>query len=156
MRWLAWFLTPITLVAALWSGDQLRRVLETPLPQERETAAEVATPILPKAAEPQPPMRWPSLFGVYVAPEPQPPRPPEPVTKEPPRPPAPPLDSLGFSLKGVVSNGGTDWAIVSHPTGDRLLRVGDKLSDGITVLEISAQGLTVDNHGEAAVLQFLE
>jgi hypothetical protein len=156
MRWLAWIMTPIALVAALWSGDQLRRALEEPLPAAPLQTVLVEPTSLRQDAEPQPPMRWPSLFGVYTAPEPQPPRPPEPEITEPPRPPVPPLSSLGFNLKGVVSNGGVDWAIVSHPTGEKLLRVGDKLSDGIIVLDINANGLTVDNQGETAVLKFLE
>lgn len=159
MRWLAWLLTPLTLAAALWSGDQLRRVLEAPLPPPSEASLETApaTDLGIEVPEPQPPMRWPSLFGTHVPPEPQPPRPPEPpAPPAEPQPPAPPFESLGYALKGVVSDGANSWAIVSHPTGDRLLRVGDALEEGITVTAIEPERLRVDNRGSEAVLGFAD
>lgn len=157
MRWLAWLLTPLTLVAAVWAGDQLRRALEDPLPAVSAAArAARDDTIALDLPEPQPPMRWPSLFGTYTPPEPQPPRPPEPVAETPPQPPAPPIDSLGFALKGLVTDGANNWAIVSHPTGERLVRVGDQLSQGVTVTAIEPGGITVDNHGTEARLIFSE
>jgi hypothetical protein len=156
MRWLAWLLTPLTFAAAVWSGEMLWRVVQDPLPAAASAGpAAAAGDIVLDLPEPQPPTRWPSLFGDYVPPEPQPPRPVAPPTPEPPpRPPAPPLDSLGFALKGVVTTGGNRWAIVSHPTGDRLIRVGDTLADGVIVLSIDAEGLRVDNEGTEALLAF--
>ena len=56
-------------------------------------------------------------------------------------PPAPPIESLGYSLKGVVSDGASRWAIVSHPTGEALLKVGDPLGEAYTVTAIDVQGL---------------
>lgn len=158
MRWLAWLLTPLTLAAAVWSGDQLRRALEDPLPAPVEArAAAPAADLGLDLPEPQPPRRWPSLFGTYTPPEPQPPRPPPPPVVVEPQPPAPPIESLGYALKGVVSDGGENrWAIVSHPTGDRLLRVGDTLAEGVTVLAIDPDGLRLDNRGTEAVLGFAD
>lgn len=155
MRWLAWLLTPLTLAAAVWSGEGLYRVMQNPLPEVSEDVPAPRDETLAlDLPEPQPPMRWPALFGTYIPPEPQPPRPPEPVLAEPPRPPAPPLDSLGYALKGVVSDGDTRWAIISHPTGERMIRVGDALADQIIVTAIETGGLRVDNHGEDAFLAF--
>jgi len=157
MRWLAWLLTPLTLAAAVWSGGMLWRAVQDPLPEAGQIAKDPAADALAlNLPEPQPPTRWPSLFGTFTPPEPQPPRPPEPVEAQPPQPPAPPLESLGYALKGVVSNGGNRWAIVSHPTGDRLLRVGDTLAEGVTVLAIEPEGLRIDNQGQNALLAFQE
>ncbi|WP_421906327.1 type II secretion system protein N [Mameliella sp.] len=157
MRWLAWLLTPLTLAAAIWAGNTLYRTLQDPLPAPR--TAPLSTPDTGLALDlpqPQPPMRWPSLFGSYKPPEPQPPKPPAPPVVDEPQPPAPPIDSLGFALKGVVSNGDSSWAIVSHPTGERLMRVGDRLADGITVTAIEAGGVRLDNHGAPAFLSFTD
>ena len=84
-------------------------------------------------------------------PEPQPPAPPEPAAEpQPPAPPAPPLASLGYSLKGLVSSGTARWAIVSHPTGERLLRIGDALPDTpYTVTAIDVRGLWASAAPEA-------
>ncbi|MFC6758545.1 hypothetical protein ACFQFQ_01945 [Sulfitobacter porphyrae] len=49
------------------------------------------------------------------------------------------------------------WAMVSHPTGDQLMRVGDTLSNGATVKRIDEQGVWVDNGGDdLALLGFVE
>ena len=157
MRWLAWLLTPLMLAAAVWAGDLFRRAWQDPLPAAVQAGA--VTPVDTVALdlpEPQPPTRWPSLFGTHAPPEPQPPRPPAPVAVAPPVPPAPPLETLGFALRGVVTTGESRWAIVSHPTGDRLIRVGDALADGVTVTGIEPEGLRVDNRGNAALLAFQE
>lgn len=161
MRWLAWLLTPLTLVAAVWAGDQLRLALEDPLPPDRTPAvAPQLESVATRRDEPQPPVQWPSLFGRFAPPEPQPPAPPPPPPTpeiaQPPVPPAPPIESLGYALKGLVSNGDTRWAIVSHPTGDRLLRAGDSLEDGIVVTAIEDGGLAIDNRGNPAFLAFVE
>jgi type II secretory pathway component PulC len=157
MRWLAWLLTPVTLAAAVWSGDQLWRAVQDPLPAAVQAdPATLDQTLALDLPEPQPPTRWPSLFGTHTPPEPQPPRPPQPEVVAQPMPPAPPLDSLGFALKGVVTSGKSRWAIVSHPTGDRLIRVGDTLAEGVTVTAIEADGVRVDNRGTEALLAFTE
>ena len=155
MRWLAWLLTPLTLAAAVWAGEGLYRVWQSPLSDAGQIAPAPRDETLAlDLPEPQPPMRWPALFGTYEPPEPQPPRPPAPVVVKPPQPPAPPLDSLGFALKGLVSTGDTRWAIIWHPAGDRLIRVGDALAENVTVTAIEPGGLRVDNHGTPAFLAF--
>ncbi|MBY6162551.1 hypothetical protein KUV73_16825 [Mameliella alba] len=155
MRWLAWLLTPLTLAAAIWAGNDLYRVMQDPLPDLAAPAPAVPDESLVlDLPQPQPPMRWPSLFGTYEPPEPQPPKPPTPPVVVEPQPPAPPLDSLGYALKGVVNSGDSRWAIVSHPTGERLIRVGESLADGVVVTAIEPGGIRLDNHGQEAFLAF--
>lgn len=157
MRWLAWLLTPLTLAAAVWAGDTFWLVWQNPLPVAVDggTGPRV-DPLALDVPEPQPPTRWPAVFGTYTPPEPQPPRPPQPVIVEEPMPPAPPIENLGYVLKGVVTNGDNRWAIVSHPTGDRLIRVGDALADGVIVTAIDPDSLRLDNRGNEALLAFQE
>lgn len=93
---------------------------------------------------------WPALFGEpqppAPEPEPQPPAPePEPEPPAPPAPPLPPLESLGYSLKGLVRANDVVWAMISHPTGDRVLRVGDTLQDDLIVTRIDETGIWVGN-----------
>lgn len=98
---------------------------------------------------------WPAVFGDVVREEPQPPAPPQPPT--PPTtaaPPTPPIGSLGYVLQGVVRAGDSEWAIVSHPTGQRILRVGDLLQDGISIVSMDETGLTVTQNGQEAILAF--
>jgi hypothetical protein len=102
---------------------------------------------VPQAGQAATPLRdWPPVFGARVIAEPQPPAraAPEPEP-QPPRPPAPPLESLGYSLKGIVSDGANRWALVSHPTGEQLLKVGDMLSDQYTISAIDVQGVWVQS-----------
>ena len=133
------------LVAAGFGAVELRAALADPVPPRpapAEIAPEPAAAPTPRT-EPRPPGTWPALFGAEDVPEPQPPAPPEPEAEpQPPAPPAPPLASLGWSLKGLVSTGAARWAIVAHPTGERLLRVGDPIPDtGYTVSAIDVRGL---------------
>lgn len=114
-----------------------------------------ATPLTSVAAVPEraPPRRWVALFG-----EPQPPSAPkvEPQSPTPPKPAGPPLESLGYRLKGVIRISGEEWAMVSHPTGELLLRTGDQLTEGVNVLEISAEGLWVGHAEDRRLLAFEE
>ncbi|WP_186766678.1 hypothetical protein, partial [Puniceibacterium confluentis] len=83
-------------------------------------------------------------------PAPPPPPAPEPQPPAPPAPPVPPLASLGYSLQGVVSDGTSRWAIVSHPTGEQLLRVHDRIGEIYTVSAIDTDGLWAQSSPEAA------
>ncbi|WP_435205933.1 hypothetical protein [Tateyamaria sp. 1078] len=129
----------------IWSDDNLPAAAVT------ARATDAAT-----SAEPTPPLaatQWPALFGELQPPAPPAPPAPEPVAEpQPPKPPAPPLDSLGFALKGVVRAGDAVWGLVSHPTGERILRVGDEMAHGFTVHRIDEQGLWLDNGGDTPVL----
>jgi len=124
----------------------------------RELPAPPAVGALPDAAPGAPPAAavpraWPALFG-EDRPEPPAPPPAEPQPPEPPAPPAPPLESLGYALSGLVAEGGTTWAIVSHPAGARILRVGDSLDEGYRVVAIDARGVWLEAGGERALLGF--
>lgn len=150
-----------TIAATAFAGQVLWRVVQQPIPDARldDPAPDLATPVLPTAGVPIP-RDWPALFGVVYVPEPQPPEPPEPQPPEPepqpPSPPMPPLDSLGYSLRGVVSDGQSQWAIVSHPTGERLLRVGEALDENYVVTAIDNHGLwlATSSGGAAQLLAF--
>ena len=155
MRLIAAIMTLVALAASGLAGQKLHETLNTP-------PAELAGSVLARAdmAEPQSPAqatrsrRWPAVFG-----EPQPPLPPAPPpAQEPPtpaqepQPPRPPIDSLGYALKGVVRVDEKIWAMVSHPTGDQLMQVGDTLSNGATIERIDEQGLWVENGQDDLVL----
>lgn len=160
MRIIAFGMTLIALGGAGIAGERLRVAWQSM--QDDTLAVRVDTSqgdaLLSEGTEtaaPSAPIRWAPLFG-----ELQPPAPPAPpvavaaVVEEPqpPRPPLPPLDSLGFSLKGVVRSGDAVWGMVSHPTGDRIIRVGDELAAGIRVDRIDAAGLWVDRGADDAEL----
>ena len=155
MRFVAALLTLVALTAAALAGQGLWQEVKDP-PAVAIPAAVIhkAEPQPPAAA--LPPRNWPALFG-----EPQPPLPPQPEP-QPPAPVAeapassmPPLDSLGYTLKGLVRSEGAIWALVSHPGGDRVLRPGEDLEDGYTVKRIDSAGLWVtDGTAEPALLGF--
>lgn len=140
MRLVAALLTLGLLGAAGLAGKALWTELSAPPspPVPAEVMMASAGPLKP----PAPPRRWPALFG-----EPQPPAPPEPEP-QPPEPPGPPLASLGYSLKGLVRSGGATWALLSHPTGERVIRPGDALGGGLLVMVIDAQGVWIGAQGE--------
>lgn len=151
MRLVAALLTLVILGAAGLAGQMLYQELQTP--PTAPVQATLQTVQSQPTSSAVPPRQWPALFG-----EPQPPAPPasEPQPPAPePQPPAPsmpPLDSLGYGLKGVVRINDNDWAIVSHPTGERLVRVGDVLQEGLIVTRIDDVGLWVSANGAAAEL----
>lgn len=145
MRTVAYALALVALAGAGLAAEALRAALTDPLPAPEAAAARHRDAGLarPEAVPPQPPGPWPELFGAVKVPQPRPPAPPEP---EPPAaqpvPPEPPLASLGYGLKGLVSSGAARWAILGHPTGELLLRVGDRLGDSAyTVTAIDVRGL---------------
>lgn len=159
MRLIAAIMTLIALAASGLAGQKLHETLNTPgdeVTGARVTDGEVAEPQPP--AQPPRPRRWPAVFGELQPPKPPPAAEPQPPAPTPePQPPRPPLDSLGYALKGVVRVDQKIWAMVSHPTGDQLMRVGDTLSNGATVKRIDEQGVWVDNGGDdLALLGFVE
>lgn len=121
------------------------------------------TPILEPAAlarepEPQPPAAalpprdWPQLFGEKMPPKATLEPPTSGDEPEPPTAKAPPIDALGYTLKGVVRADGAVWAMVSHPTGELVIREGDVLEAGLVVARIDEQGLWAGPEGEAPQL----
>ncbi|WP_294228457.1 type II secretion system protein N [uncultured Shimia sp.] len=143
MRLIAGFCTLVCLGGAVWAGWQLAEELRAPqdsltLPNSA-TLSDEATP--PQAV--RQPRRWTALFGERQPPTPQTAPPQQKEEPQPPKAAKPPLSSLGYTLKGMVRDGASSWAIVGHPTGDRLLRVGDMLEPNVRVAIIDAQGLWV-------------
>ena len=157
MRLIANLLTLSFLAAALWLGQGVWLQLRHP------GAAVHLARVQPHSAPDQPgqrlpPRRWPALFGTQVVVEPQPPAPviaPVVAEPQPPAPPQPPIESLGYRLQGVVRNGSANWAIVTHPTGDVILHIGDRLGEaGPEVVAIEAEGLWLLRGGERLLLGF--
>ena len=151
MRLLAFATALVMLAAAAFAGQALWTALQDPVPGRVAPQATAASVAVPQAGQAAAPLRdWPPVFGTAVVAEPQPlaRAAPEPEP-QPPRPPAPPLESLGYSLKGVVSDGASRWALVSHPTGEQLLKVGDALSDQYTISAIDVQGVWVQSDPDA-------
>lgn len=146
-RFLAFIVTLAALGAGGWLGKALWETRETALipPPKIEIARAGSGEDTPSEARRS--RGWPALFGELAppapaqdnTPEPQPPAPePEAV------PPSPPLESQGYGLSGIIRSGDKRWAIVTHPTGDKILRAGDQLADGATVVEITAEEIVVE------------
>ena len=157
MRLFAAITTLATLAACLLAAQRLQVAFAMPedAPVILETAA--VADAAPVAQPPRALYRWPPVFGhpqppaPPVAPAPPPPAP----ALEPPRPPAPPIESLGYRLKGLVRSDAAVWALVSHPTGERIMRFGDSLAEGIVITRIDEAGVWLDTGGDAlAVLGF--
>lgn len=146
MRVIAFLASLVALAGLGFAGQKLQiawvsepQVVTTESSGQPQRVAELQRPSSPQFRE------WPAIFGERVIPEPQPPAPPNPPEPpEPPPPAAPPVESLGYSLKGTVELGGSSWAIVSHPTGDQVLSVGDELVAGVIVVEITEEGLGLE------------
>lgn len=155
MRLIATFFTLIAFAAAGLAGKDLHAALSQGTPQVAPAELTRAVQEVTAAAAPVAPYHWPALFGEPAPPAPPPePQPPTPVVSapEPPKPPAPPLSSYGYALKGVVRSGDAVWGLVSHPTGEQILRVGDVLQDDMTVDRIDQAGLWVDTGRDAPEL----
>ncbi|MEL7091485.1 MAG: hypothetical protein AAFN94_07100 [Pseudomonadota bacterium] len=152
MRVIAFVLTLLALVGTGFAGEQALRVFTddavpvVPVKLDRVTATGAQTNSAAQSTH-----RWPDLFGELQPPVPVAPPARESVAAEP-KPPAPPIESLGYALKGVVRAGDAVWGLVSHPTGEQIVRVGDTLSDGYTVTRITEQGLWVDAGSDTPVL----
>jgi len=156
MRVIAALLTLSFLAIAIWLGQGLWQQLLQPEAGAVQLAAVRATGVTDQEEVVLPARRWPALFGTPKVVEPQPPQPPQVVQEpQPPAPPMPPIESLGYRLKGVVRNGSADWALVTHPTGDIILRIGDSLGEsGLKVEAIDAEGLWLNRGGERVLLGF--
>lgn len=154
MRLIAAIMTLVALGAAALAGQKLRDVM-------MQTEAETVVSLVPQIGTAQtqsdlpntPTRHWPSLFGELAPPTPPAPPvvatpEPEPQPPVPSTPPKPPIDSLGYTLNGVVRAGDNVWAMVSHPTGEQILRVGDDLGNGTIINRIDEAGLWVDNGGD--------
>jgi len=155
MRFVAFFALLISLGAAGWAGQVLWQELQVsydPVAARAEGGGE-AEPQPP--AQAMPPRAWPILFGEKMPPQQQ--EPPKAEEPEAPSPKAPPIDSLGYTLSGIVRADGSVWALVSHPSGEQVLRVGDDMGAGVIVARIDEQGLWAGAEGdEPGLLGFPE
>lgn len=149
MRLIAALFTLMALALAALAAQSLWQQLAAPTAQANQPVAAQPDAPSPAPSAALPPRHWPALFG-----EPQPPKPPSPAvqTSAEPQPPKPPIDSLGYVLKGRVQSGQSTWAIVSHPTGEQLVREGDTLQADVEVIRIDADGLWVSRQGDAPEL----
>ena len=147
MRLIAAFFTLLMLAATVLAGLELSAGLAAPTPRAAPaTVARAVAEIGAGIDENDKALIWPALFGSSEPPAP-PPAPPPPVMAaeiQPPAPPKPPLSALGYELKGVIQAGNAVWGLVSHPTGDQIMRVGDTLTDDMIIAKIDERGLWVD------------
>lgn len=149
VRLLVALCTLAALAGAALAGKELHRVLTSGAPAALDVFAAAAPEPQPPQSSSRTTLTWPALFGEARKVEPQPPTPPQ-----PPQPQAPPVSSLGYVLRGTVELSGETWAIVSHPTGERILRVGDALAEGVNVTGIDAMGLVLQSARGREVLEF--
>ena len=146
-RFLAFILTLAALGAGGWMGKALWETRQTALVPPPNIEIARAGSGEDTRSETRRSRGWPALFGELAppapaqedTPEPQPPAP-EPEAA----PPSPPLESQGYGLSGIIRSGDKRWAIVTHPTGDNILKPGDELIDGAIVVEITAEEIVVE------------
>ncbi|MEP3056366.1 hypothetical protein [Ascidiaceihabitans sp.] len=155
MRLIAAIMTLVALAAAAVAGQKLHLALTTsPAQSKGVTAANAALAEPTTATRQDLSFRWAAVFGELQAPTLyQEPQPTEIIDEQAaPAPTGPPIEALGYALKGVVRAGRSVWGMVSHPTGDQVVRVGDDLAQGVTVRKIDEAGLWIDNGGEELIL----
>lgn len=152
MRLLALILILTGLAATGLAAQSLWQVLQAEAERTSATDAATTTGTAQPPAPPRATRRWPALFGERQPPTPQPATPPPTAEPQPPKTPRPPLASLGYTLQGVVRSGQSTWAIVAHPTGQRLLEEGQELDPGIVVARIDEQGLWLSREGDTPEL----
>jgi hypothetical protein len=150
IRLLAYSGLAAAIVAIWFAGTELKQVLDGST-RSAELPGATPKPVSQNTPTPAPIQAWPTLFGEVIIVQPQPPAP-----VQPPAPQAPPIASLGYSLKGTVVLGGDTWAILSHPSGERILRVGDSLVDGAEVTDIDQQGLWLKTNRGKEIIAFEE
>lgn len=85
---------------------------------------------------------WPQVFDPYVP--------------DPPKAQAPPKKVETYRLIGLVADGAAGWAILQATDGDRIVREGDRLIGGETVLAIEGEGVRIERGGEPVLIAFEE
>ena len=143
---------------AAFGLSQLARGLNAPAievapfaPPGRVAAASTGPAANPASAPP-----WPALFG-QPAPAPEPPAPaPEPVIDENPFPDDDPyFDTVLYSLRGLVYQGdGLGYAMLETDDGIIVVRQGDSLPGGETVLEVAQDGIEIGFDDDIMFLGF--
>ncbi|MCP5074285.1 MAG: hypothetical protein GY947_13485 [Rhodobacteraceae bacterium] len=144
---LALLVTVFALAGLAYSGWQLSETVQQQRAEGQVAALTKPDPVQSAALEnPTENIRWPALFGVYQK---TPPKPPEP--KQPPI-----QISKNYRLKGFIANGDGGWAIVQDGSGEYMLRVGDQLVEGATVVEINKTGVVLETDNGIEVIEFEE
>lgn len=152
MRIAAFLALLMTLAATGWAGQALWEEWQMDRAPAPERTALAREPEPQPPAEALPPRDWPQLFGEKMPPKAALNPPASDDEPEPPKAKAPPIDALGYTLNGVVRADGSVWALVSHPTGELVLRKGDVLEAGLVVARIDEQGLWAGPEGETPQL----
>jgi len=88
------------------------------------------------------PENWPAVFDPYV---PDPPKAQTPAKK---------IES--YRLIGLVADGAAGGAILSASDGDQIVRKGDRLIGGETVLAIEGEGVRLERDGAPVLIAFEE
>ena len=157
--------SPISLLALLasagfaaWGLSQLAMGLNAPAiePVPIAPPAQAATAPTGPAAIPVSMPPWPALFG-QPAPAPEPPAPaPEPVIDENPFPDDDPyFDTVPYTLRGLVYQGdGLGFALLEADDGIIVVRQGDSLPGGETVLEVARDGIEIGFDDDILFLGF--
>jgi general secretion pathway protein C len=121
-----------------WQLGQTLVVERAAAPAPVEITAELEQ--VARAAPPETPPDWPPIFDAYVPDPPQ--------TQTPKRKPE------SYRLVGLVAGGPNSWAILASASGDRIVRVGDPLAPGETVLAIEEAGVRLSREGEDVLIGF--
>jgi general secretion pathway protein C len=85
---------------------------------------------------------WPAVFDPYVP--------------DPPKAQTPPKKVEKYRLIGLVADGAAGWAILSASDGDQIVRKGDRLIGGETVLAIEGEGVRIERDGAPVLIAFEE
>lgn len=134
----------LTFAAAIgcgYGGSQLALVLArqgTPAPDPVQITAALAE--VERNAPKAVPDVWPSVFDPYVP--------------DPPKAQNQPKAAERYKLIGLVAGGERGWAIMGASDGDRLIRAGDRLIGGETVLDIASDGVWIERDGERVLIAF--
>ena len=119
--------TLCAMAALLLAGRSLWHVVAEPEPAAEVVLSAASGTGPEEGAQPARTGAWPAIFG---APDPE-----LPVATPPARMPA------TYELKGLVTSGGTRWAILSANGADELVREGDVLAEGVEVESIRPEGV---------------
>lgn len=134
----------LTFVAAIgcgYGGSKLALVLAGPGAQMPEPVQITAALAAVESNAPRAlPDVWPAVFGPYVP--------------DPPKAANAARATERYRLIGLVAGGAGGWAIIGASDGDRLIRAGDRLIGGESVLEIAPDGVWIAREGARVLIAF--
>lgn len=136
----------LTVMASIACGFGAGQIGLTLLGQRAERPEPVqitaALAAVENASEAPLPEDWPTVFDPYVP--------------DPPKAAAMTKKLETYRLVGLVAGGEDGWAILTASDGDRLIRSGDRLIGGETVLEIASDGVWIERETERVLVVFEE